>query len=183
MDYYIDVKIKSDGEMRENVLLNKVFTQFHKTLFDLGVNSIGVSFPNYQVKLGDIIRIHGTQNDLEKLHSTKWVSSVADYCNVLAITPIPEVVRYRTVSRKQANMSSAKLRRLIKRGTITNEEAKNYKAKMFTQGLDNPYLELESSSNGQKYRCFINFGKLTDTPVKGNYNKFGLSNSVTIPWF
>lgn len=183
MNYYFDIKLRPESKMRENVLLNKTFTLFHKELFDLGSRSIGVSFPNYRVKLGDIIRVHGIQEDLEQLDSKNWIEELAAYCSKSPITHIPENVKYRTISRKQANMSQAKLRRLIKRGHITPEDAKEYKAKMFAQGLDNPYLELRSSSSGQNYRLFIAFGNLTDTPSIGEFNKFGLSKSATIPWF
>jgi len=54
---------------------------------------------------------------------------------------------------------------------------------MFTQGLDNPYLELESGSNGHKHRRYIQFGELLDAPVKGEFDQFGLSKVATVPWF
>lgn len=183
MNYYIDIKVKPDADMRENVLLNKVYTKFHETLFVLDTTSIGVSFPKYQIKLGNILRIHSTISNLETLEGKNWLGPLADYCDVSPIFPIPKNVSHRTVSRKQTNMSPAKLRRLIKRGTITVEEAKNYKAKMFTQSLANPYLELESASNGHKHRRFIEFGAISSVAVQGNFDKFGLSKSATIPWF
>jgi len=34
MNHHIDIKINPDAEMRENVLLNKVYTKFHKRLSD-----------------------------------------------------------------------------------------------------------------------------------------------------
>ncbi len=43
MDYYIDIKIKPDAEMRENVLLNKVYSKLHKALFSLKSSDIGVT--------------------------------------------------------------------------------------------------------------------------------------------
>jgi len=80
-------------------------------------------------------------------------------------------------------MTSAKLRRLIKRGSISAEEAKKYKAKMFTQGLDNAYLELDSSSNCHKHRRYLEFGELISSPVLGGFDQFGLSKIATVPWF
>lgn len=98
--------------------------------------------------------------------------------------PLPDTVKgFRTVSRKQANMSLAKLRRLEKRGSITEAESKAYKARMYTQGLDNPFIELESGSNGNKHRRFIEFGALSSLPVAGKFDHFGLSRTATIPWF
>jgi len=90
---------------------------------------------------------------------------------------------YRNISRIQSNMTEAKLRRLIKRGSITQEETKAYKAKMFQQGMDNPYLELESGSNGHKHRRYLQFGELSSQSVKGEFDQFGLSKTATVPWF
>ena len=145
MDRYIDVAIKPDAEMRENVLLNKVYTKFHKALCTLQATDLGVSFPKYNVKLGKVLRIHGTSERLMELQDLNWLGGLAGYCDKMLIQAIPEDgVSYRTVSRKQANMTTAKLRRLIKRGSIPESEIKKYKAEMFRQGLDNPYLELQS---------------------------------------
>ena len=183
MNHYINIQIKPDAEMRENVLLNKIYTKFHKALSSLNVNNIGVSFPNYKVKLGDIIRLHGTENSLSKLQNTNWLGGLSGYCDVTKIQLVPADVSYRAVSRKQANMTASKLRRLIKRCSISADEAKQYKAKMFTQGLDDPYLELESASNGHKHRRYISFGELVDNPVMGEFDQFGFSKTATIPWF
>ena len=80
-------------------------------------------------------------------------------------------------------MSPAKLRRLIKRGSISEDEAKNYKVKMFTKGLDDPYVELTSGSNGHKHRRYMEFGPLQDHSVDGVFDQFGLSKTATVPWF
>ena len=183
MDHYIDVQIKPDAEMRKNVLLNKVYTKLHKALYSLKSTDIGVSFPKYKVLLGNIIRLHGNKNALQALQDTNWLGGLSGYCEITAIQAVPDNAQYRTISRKQANMTAAKLRRLIKRGSISAEEAKQYKAKMFTKGLDNPYLELESSSNGHKHRRYIEFGELLDEPIYGDFDYFGLSKIATVPWF
>jgi len=183
MDYYINIQIKPDAEMRENELLNKVYTKFHKELSTMKATDIGVSFPRYNVLLGKIIRIHSNQTRLTELQDTNWLGGLIGYCDISEIQPIPSDVKHRKISRKQANMTAAKLRRLIKRGSISAEEAKQYKAKMFSQSLDNPYLELESSSNGHKHRRYIEFGELTEKSVKGDFDQFGLSKVATVPWF
>lgn len=183
MNHYIDIVLKPDAEMRENVLLNKVYTKLHKELFTLKSTDIGVSFPRYKVILGDVIRLHGTEVRLVELQSSDWLGGLSGYCDVSAVQPVPEEVAYRIISRKQSNMTEAKLRRLIKRGSILPSEVKAYKAKMFETGLDNAYLELESTSNGHKHRRYIQFGELTTKPVEGEFDQFGLSKIATIPWF
>ena len=183
MDYYIDIKLNSNKEIRENVLLNQVYTAFHKRLYDLKSTELAVSFPQYRLKLGKLFRIHGNKEALEKLNEKDWLGKYKASCKVSTIDAIPEKVPYRTVSRVQQNMTEAKLRRLIKRGTIPEEDIKKYRIKMFQGGLDNPYVELVSMSNKQLHRRFIEFGELQSTEVKGEFDLFGLSKTSTIPWF
>ncbi len=183
MDHFVDIKIKPDDEMRENLLVNKVYSKLHKALYSLTSTEIGISFPCYKVILGDVIRLHSTESKLAELQNTNWLGGLSGYCTVSSIQAIPDNVAYRIVSRKQANMTEAKLRRLIKRKSISQDEIKRYKAKMFQQGFDNPYLELESSSNGHKHRRYIQFSELGSQQVKGEFDQFGLSKTATIPWF
>jgi len=183
MNHYIDILIKPDAEMRENLLLNKVYSKLHKALVGLKSSDIGVSFPQYEIILGKVLRLHGSEVKLSGLQETDWLGGLNGYCNVSGIELAPSGASYRTVSRIQSNMTEAKLRRLIKRGSISDSELKSYKAKMFTKGLDNPYLELESSSNGHNHRRYIQFGELIGEPVEGLFDQFGLSKTATIPWF
>jgi CRISPR-associated endonuclease Csy4 len=183
MNHYVEIKLKPDAEIRENVLLNKVYTEFHKALFDLNSASIGISFPDYQLKLGNRIRIHGEQTKLEKLQSLNWLGVLANDCAVTDIRKTPEQTQHRVISRKQSNMTQAKLNRLLKRGTIQQDQIRQYKAKMFSHSLDNPFLELESTSNGHKHRRYLAFGELRAQPVAGQFDFFGLSSEATVPWF
>jgi len=188
MTYYIDIRLNPNKEIKENVLLNQVYTTFHKRLYDLKSNTIGVSFPEYRLKLGRLFHIHGSKEALEKLQSKEWLAKYADYCKVSTIKVIPDEVKHRTISRVQQNMTEAKLRRLIKRakegkGNFNEEDIKKYRIKMFQGGLDNPYVELKSMSNGQLHRRFIEFGELQANETKGEFDLFGLSKVSTIPWF
>lgn len=183
MDSYIEITIKPDAEMRENVLLNKVYTKLHKALFTLKSDSIGVSFPNYQEKLGRVMRIHSNVAMLHDLSGLNWLGGLVGYCDVSDIKEVPSCSEYRTISRIQSSMTPSKLKRLIKRGSISDEQVKIYKAKMFSKGLDNPYFELESSSNGYKHRRYLQFGEVKKVPVQGCFDQFGLSKTATVPWF
>ncbi len=183
MDYYIDITLKPDAEMRENILLNMVYAKLHKALVDLSCTAIGVSFPDYRLILGKRIRLHGALPELEKLQALNWLSALVGYCDVSVAQKIPQQVQYRIICRKQSNMTQAKLNRLLKRGTITLEQAHVYKEKMFIKGLANPYVELKSTSNSEQYRRYFEFGELQPEPVVGTFDYFGLSKQATIPWF
>jgi len=54
---------------------------------------------------------------------------------------------------------------------------------MFQKGIDNPFLELDSTSNGNKHRRYIQFGELQNVSVPGSFDMFGLSKTATVPWF
>lgn len=183
MDSYIEITIKPDAEMRENVLLNKVYTKLHKALVTLKSDCIGVSFPNYKARLGCVMRIHSNDAMLHDLTGLNWLGGIVGYCDMSDTKAVPSECGYRTISRIQSTMSQSKLKRLIKRGSISDEQVKSYKANMFTKGLDNPYLELESSSNGHKHRRHLQFGEVKKEPVLGCFDQFGLSKCATVPWF
>jgi len=183
MDHYIDIFILSDPEFPATILMNSLYTGLHKVLHDLGSTNIGVSFPKYEVTLGNVLRIHGDKPVLSNLQGLNWVGGMNGYCAIGDIAPVPADTKYRTVARVQTTMSQSKLKRLLKRGSITEDEIKQYKAKMFSKGLDNPYVELVSGSNGHKHRRYIAFGDLLDKPVIGDFDQFGLSRTATVPWF
>jgi len=193
MDNYINIQIKPDAEKRENILLNEAFTKLHKALHELKQTSIGVSFPNYKLKLGDVIRLHGDKVSLQTLQQSNWLGGLAGYCEASNILPMPEkIVGYRTVSRKQPTMTLKKLKKRVsyqkENGTLKTDEdvrtyERQYKEKMYASSLDNPYLELQSASNGNLYRVFIEISEAQDKSSIGDFNYFGLSKTATIPWF
>lgn len=183
MDHYINILIQPDAEIRLNVLLNTLYAKLHKALHDSYATNIGVSFPKYNIMLGNVLRLHGERLVLQKIMDLNWIGGMTGYCNVSSIISVPEGTKFRTVSRKQSTMSQSKLKRLIKRSSIAEEEIGEYKTKMISKGLDNPYIEFVSGSNGHKHRRYIEFGELLDQPVYGKFDQFGFSKTATIPWF
>lgn len=183
MDYYIDISLLSDPELPVPVLMNALYSKFHKALYDLGATDIGISFPKYNQNLGNILRLHGAAEALKKLQNLNWVGPMAGYCEIGGITPVPDEVSYRTVFRRQPTMSQAKLRRLIQRGSINDDAAYQYKTKMFSRSLNAPYVQLKSSSTGSHHRRYIEMGPMEERPVIGKFDQFGLSRTATIPWF
>lgn len=183
MDSYIEVRLKPDAEMKEAELSRKIFSKFHKMLVKLNTNQIGLSFPEVQLKLGRLWRIHGKRDDLIKFQDSDWLGPLAGYCRVSKILDVPDNCKHRVISERRSNMSAAKLRRLIARGSISQEEQKRYKVKMLSQGYDNPYIDTVSNSTKQIYRKFFKFGDIVETPVDGQFSTYGLSKKATVPWF
>jgi CRISPR-associated endonuclease Csy4 len=184
MDFYIDLILQGDEEIPIYFIRNKVFIKLHKALYDLKESSIGISFPKYNTKLGNVIRIHGQKLRLNALQRDNWLGGLIGYCDVSDILPIPKKIKgHQTISRIRQNMSNAKLQRLFKRDSISNNDIEDYKVKMITQGLDNAYFELKSTSNKQLYRRYIQFGEMKTQAVKGEFDSFGLSKTATVPIF
>jgi len=183
MSSYFDIKLLPDAEISTPVLMNAVYIKLHKLLCDIGSTTIGISFPKYSATLGSVLRLHGTEVDLAALKKQHWLGGMLGYCSLSDVLPVPEGVKHRTIGRKQSNMTESKLNRLLKRGSITEDEAKQYRAKMLSKGLNNPYVELVSASNGHKHRRFMVFGDLLGSPVEGEFDQFGLSKTATVPWF
>ena len=183
MQYYIDIQLQPDAKMRENVLLNRVYSKLHNALCHLKTHDIGVSFPDYQQRLECLLRLHGTQQSLDRLQGLNWLAGLQNFCQISPITATPTPSHHRVLSRQQCNLTKAKLRRLIKRESIPAHEIQHYRAKMFQQGLTTPYVELNSHSSQQDYRLYIKFSEISDIAVIGKFNHFGLSRSATVPWF
>ena len=183
MEYYLDVEYRKNDQLRDNVWLNRVYTKLHHRLCDLEAVDIGVSFPRYVLKLGNLMRLHSSEKRLEQFLMVKWLDGLAEFTRCSDTLCVPNDTKYRNLSRVQTNLTPAKLRRLIKRGSIPGSDLKAYKAKMFSEGLSNPYVELESKSTGQLYRRYIDLGDITDQPTKGEFDYFGLSKAGTVPWF
>lgn len=183
MEHYVDIKVLPDEEISVTFLMNTIYTKLHKVLYDLSSTNIGVSFPKHKVTLGNVLRIHGEKSALYHFQSMDWMGGMMGYCAVSSIKHIPKDSKFRTVSRKQMTMSQSKLRRLMKRGSMSGSEIGQYKAKMLSQRLSEPYVELVSSSNGHRHRRYIAFGQLLDEPIAGEFDQFGLSKTATVPWF
>lgn len=183
MNYYIDIMLQPDQELPESTLMNMVYSKLHKALVTITSDFIGVSFPGARLKPGRHLRLHGTKEHLEQLIALSWLGGLSGYCKIESIKEVPAHAQHRTFSRKQATMSNAKLRRLQKRVTLSDEDIKNYRAKMFSQGIDLPYFDLVSQSSGQLYRRFIELGPIQTQPTTGRFDSFGLSRDATVPWF
>lgn len=183
MDHYKDIIIFPDSEFPLPVLMNALYSKFHKALCDLHSTSIGVSFPKYSVTLGNILRIHGKGTTLQALQDLSWMGGMNGYCVENPIMTVPACTKFRTVYRKQPTKSQSKLRRLVKRRSLTETQIRQYEVNMLANGLDNAYFQLVSGSSGQKHRRYIELGKILDQPVPGEFDQFGLSKIATVPWF
>mgnify|MGYP000011756534 CR=1 FL=1 len=187
MTHYVDIKILNVIEISSAFVLNTVFGRLHNELAMNEMDCVGVSFPELDEKhhsLGCCLRVHGSSRDLEQLFSHPWLASLRDYVKLGEFWEVPQGVKHRVVSRVQTKSNPERLRRrLMKRHGITEAEARERIPDTAVKMSSLPFINMKSSSTGQRFKLFIENGPVLDSPVAGHFSAYGLSPTATIPWF
>ncbi|MGV7961793.1 type I-F CRISPR-associated endoribonuclease Cas6/Csy4 [Photorhabdus tasmaniensis] len=184
MDYYLEIRVLPDPEFSQQSLMEALFAKLHRALGQVGNGRIGVSFPCARKKLGDTLRIHGSSEALNDLQALPWLKGLRDYTEVTDIQPVPQDTQYRCVSRVQVNSNVERLRRRsVKKGWLTEEQARQCIPISKEQCTTLPFLRLKSLSSGQSFPLFVEQGLIEDRPTPGVFSSYGLSASATVPWF
>lgn len=183
MDHYLEIRVLPDPEFPEGQLLSALFAKLHRRLGQAGEGQVGLSFPHHGVVLGGVVRLHGTEADLQALMADNWLQGMKDYTHSTAILPVPAGVSYRTVRRVQAKSAHNKRKRSIAKGWLSEEEALMRIPDSQQKPLRMPYIELRSLSNGNLMRVYVEHGPEQAHPQLGMFNAYGLSASATVPWF
>jgi CRISPR-associated endonuclease Csy4 len=184
MESYLDIRVLSDPEFGEEILMAALMAKLHRALGERASGDIGVSFPHHRLTLGDCLRLHGTALALNELEAKRWRKGLNDYvaCGVIATVP-PRAV-WRTVSRVQLKGSPERmLRRSVRKGWLSQEEADRRKGDMTQEMTTLPFLNMKSLSNKNAFRLFIRHGEAVEQPATGKFSSYGLSPDATIPWF
>ncbi|MGR7920628.1 type I-F CRISPR-associated endoribonuclease Cas6/Csy4 [Zobellella denitrificans] len=183
MDHYVDIQVLPDPEFGQVDLLNALFAKFHRVLQQQTQGRVGVSFPRHGRLLGDCLRLHGSLPDLLNLQECNWLQGMRDYTRVSLPAPVPTGAKFRVVKRVQAKSAHNKRQRSIAKGWLTPEQAMLRIPDTQQKTLKLPYVELNSRSNGNRMRVYIEHGPLQSEPVAGTFSSYGLSAVTTIPWF
>lgn len=184
MDSYQDIRVLPDPEFEETTLISALFAKLHRALGAYGKGDIGVSFPEHNLKPGTLLRLHGTKAALEMLEAMRWRKGLNDYCEASSISPIPDIAGWRRVSRVQVKSNPERLlRRSVRKGWITEEQASQRSSEIKEKRCNLPFLQLRSLSSGQHFRLFIQHGEIHPEPASGTFSSYGLSDKTTIPWF
>ena len=187
MDHYIDITLLPDPEFPATTLMNALFSKLHRGLVDHGTRDIGVSFPEVDPSkrmLGKRLRLHGNEESLGQLMNIAWTRGMHDHIDITPARPVPADASHRVVRRVQAKSSPERLRRrLMIRKSVELEVARvaipDNTAKMLTL----PYVDISSRTTGQRFKLFIEHLEPRPTAVPGDFGAYGLSASVTVPWF
>jgi len=196
LTHYQEITIIPDPEIPPYFIWSKLFTQLHIGLAEVknkhGIESIGVSFPDYHYdekgkssKLGLKLRVFApTQKDLETLSLNDWLSRLTDYVHIKRITgvgdkPTGQVV----VSRYRHKNVLKQAEQFAKHKDISLEDALIHCAAHKQDNKPYPHINLKSETNQQPYKLAI-FQEVTASACKGTFNVYGMNNKigqVTVP--
>lgn len=185
--HYIDLTVVPDPESGPPTLLGALYDRLHMALVQHQLDSIGVSFPGYNIaprSLGTTLRLHGSDASLRQLLGADWLKGMRDHVRMTDIAPAPADAPHRTVQRKQFKTSAERLRRRrMKRKGETAEQAKEAIPATVERTPSLPYVHVRSRSTGQPFCLFIALGPPGLTAVPGNFSRYGLGGPATVPWF
>ena len=184
MDYYLDIQVHPDMEITTPALLNNLFAKFHRAMNQYCAGKVAVSFPLYNTSLGNTLRLHGSQKDLEQLMIQPWLKGLRDYTTVSAVMPVPaNIVGYRTIYRVQKKSPHNLRKRAVAKGRMTEQEALTKIPDSLQERLILPFIQIQSLSSQQVMRIYVAQGNILSEPVKGELSSYGMSRTTTIPWF
>lgn len=187
MDYYLEIQLQLDPDFVPAMLMNALFSKLHRALVENPQLTVALSFPEYSLSprgLGSCLRLHGKQQDLESLQTTTWLTGMRDHVACKEIQAVPSNAKQVLVKRVQAKSNIERLvRRYAKHKNISEEEARSHYQKAEPKKLRLPFVNLNSQSSGQKFSLFIKQSKPQEKPQAGVFNRYGLSQTATVPWF
>ncbi|PSU36289.1 type I-F CRISPR-associated endoribonuclease Cas6/Csy4 [Photobacterium lutimaris] len=184
MNYYLDIQLQPDLEISAPALMNNLFAIFHRSTAQALPGKIAVSFPRYHRSLGDLLRLHGTDVNLNQLMALPWLKGLRDYIKVSAVQKVPADIKgYRSIYRVQKKSVNNRRKRSITKGWLTEEEALHCIPDEGQQELKLPFLQFKSLSSRQNMRVYVALGELLSEPKTGPINSYGLSRVTTVPWF
>lgn len=181
MNHYVDIEVLPDPEFNTTTLMSALYAKLHRALVTFGNGKVGVSFPRAGKTPGDLLRLHAACELLKPLMAQNWLKGLNDYTRSSAINKVPTETQHILVTRIQPKITAARLRRAVRRGSISEREAEKLLAERSL--LKKPFFQLQSQSTGQRFPLFIQQQKLQAEINKGKFNSYGLSDKTTVPWF
>lgn len=187
VSHYLDITLRPDPEFSPAHLLNALYAKLHRALVHMGTGDVGVSFPQLAPQgqhLGQVLRLHGSPEALQRLQALPWLQGMHDHVQCGEAAPVPINVQHRSVNRVQAKSSPERLRRRqMKRKGLTEAQALELVPDSARETLALPYLDVHSSSTGQRFRLFVRHSPVRADAVEGLFSAYGFSHEATVPWF
>ncbi|WP_299330201.1 type I-F CRISPR-associated endoribonuclease Cas6/Csy4 [uncultured Psychrobacter sp.] len=196
LTHFQEITIIPDPEIAPYFIWSKLFNQLHIALADIknehGIDSIGVSFPDYHYdskkeqssKLGLKLRVFASsQKDLETLNLAKWLERLTDYMHIKGIKEVGDkATGYVSVHRYRFKPVDVQAESLAKKLGVSYEEAMVTVTKR-TPEKRLPYVQMRSQTNQSNYRLRV-LQLPCDTQKAGSFNTYGMNgmeDHVTVP--
>lgn len=185
--HYLDLKILPDPEIGNAELLGALYNRLHQAFVQFKIDTIGVSFPQYStapLAIGNILRLHSTEEMLEKFMEQEWMKGMREHVQLSAICPAPDHAQHRTLQRKQfkTNVERLRRRRMRRKGETAEQAAAAIPASV-ERKPNLPFVHLSSGSTGHNFFLHLELGPPQAAPTSGTFSSYGLSEKATIPWF
>lgn len=181
MEGFVDLKVPAQEDQSTHAILARIYFSLHLELVERKLDRVAVCFPKAKKStVGDVLRVLGVNKDLTTLLEAPRLRCLSDYYNSTGVESCPEGHAWRHIKRVQPKLTAAKARRMVKRGSASEERAQA----LYDQGpavLAFPYLNMNSASSGQKYRLYVNQVPCEPPSKAQSFNSFGLG--ACVPWF
>ncbi|WP_371193447.1 type I-F CRISPR-associated endoribonuclease Cas6/Csy4 [Glaciecola sp. SC05] len=207
MKHYLDITLLPDAEANLGFLWQKVFQQVHIALADNKVSeresAVAISIVCYGDKnfpLGNKLRLFATNEEqLHKINVGKWLARLTDYCHISSVKSVPSNVGQFACFRQKRIKGQGRLEsQLLRKAKHISEKFNVDYNKCLTELTTKPqfvestlpfiYVESQETkkrlgSDGQStFPMFID-RELSNQPVAGKFDCYGLSKTATVPWF
>lgn len=173
MQFYQEITI-IDGDKSFYEIWSQVYNQLHIALAELynkhGINSIGVSFPNYSyvekdgeqkdgktfATLGTKLRVFAnSEADLQVLNLDKWLERLTDYVHIKKVAEVGnKATSYVSVQRYRRKPVEMQAKSLAKKLGISYEQALETVKKRKPE-MKLPFIKLHSQTNKIDYHLQI----------------------------
>lgn len=196
LTHYQEITILPDPEITAYFIWSKLYNQLHIALADVknthGIESIGVSFPDYHFdskqgkssKLGNKLRVFApNKEDLTKLDLNKWLDRLTDYVHIKPIKDVPSDIKgYVSVHRYRFKPVEVQAQSLAEKLSIGFDDAMATVAKRAPE-KSVPYIRLMSETNKSPYLLKV-LQQPADKPKAGTFSTYGMNgmrDKVTVP--
>lgn len=190
--------IKNDKSIYEcwTLLFNQVHLSL-STFSNMGICSLGVSFPTYYFKenddrtvarLGDNLRIFGNFETLKIFEKDllnrldKFYPNWQDDLHKKSIKAVPDTHQYAVFSRYYAKDIQEVAKEFAKHKNISLDKALIHCQTHKAKPKKYPFVALNSLSSQKRFNLYI-VKTLVKKQVAGEFNTYGLSSTATVPEF
>jgi len=172
--FYVELRLREVAEISQNVAVSIVFGKVHSFIGRNQLSTVGVSFPKiHRSGIGDIIRVFGCQDEMDRLvEFFSKLPNIRNYVQISSVQAVPQTNQSVSYARIQPRSPSS-VRRAIKRGNFISE---NYKP------TEAAYVIVKSSSTGQRISLFIR-PQISNSPIGGKFNSYGIGSNSFVPFF